>query len=113
MKNLIKKILKESEDDFDWTRENNTEVSIEEISDWVDGTRNKIQSFIKQINEFYAQSPQMKWDGNEVEDEDEDIMVALSVKSIGDELRNIFSSLDSISDEIQYIKNPELFRDND
>jgi len=40
-------------------------------------------------------------------------MIALSVRGIGDELRNIYSSLDTIDDEISYIKNPELFRDDE
>jgi hypothetical protein len=110
MKNLIKSILKES--DFDWTNDSNTEVPIEEISEWVYETRYKISPIIKKIEEFYKQTPQVNWN-DKVDMSDDDKMIALSVRSIGDELRNVYSSLETIDDEISYIKNPELFRDDE
>ena len=53
----------------------------------------------------------MKWDNDESEFSDENKMVALSVKAIGDELRNIYSSFDTIQDEINYIQNPDIYND--
>jgi hypothetical protein len=108
MKNIIKKILKESE--WDWTNEADKDVPINEISNWVEETRYKISPLIQKIDEFYKQAPQTKWDSEKI---DNDQMTALSVKSIGDELRNIYSSLDTISDEINYLSNPELFDEYD
>ena len=43
--------------------------------------------------------------------EEEDKMIALTVKGIGDELRNIYSSFDTIDDEIAYIRNPKMLDD--
>lgn len=108
MKNIIKKILKESE--WDWTNEADKDVPIDEISNWIEETRYKISPLIQKIDEFYKQAPQTKWDGEKI---DNDQMTALSVRSIGDELRNIYSSLDTISDEINYLSNPELFDEYD
>ena len=39
-------------------------------------------------------------------------MVALSVKGIGDELWNIYASLESIEGEMDYIKNPEKYNED-
>lgn len=110
MKDRIRKILRES--DFDWVNDNNVNVPIDEISEWAYETRYKVASFIQKIDEFYKQAPKVNWDNME-DMNDEDKMIALSVRSIGDELRNIYSSLDTIDDEINYIKNPELFRDDE
>lgn len=38
-------------------------------------------------------------------------MVGLSVKGVGDELRNIYSSIETISDEVDFIKNPNMYDD--
>lgn len=114
LKNTIKKILKEdfNPEDFDWTNDNSVDVPIDEISEWVYETRYKVAPLIQKIDEFYKQAPQVNW-GNKEDMKDENKMIALSVKGIGDELRNIYASLDTIDDEISYIKNPELFRDDE
>jgi hypothetical protein len=109
MKNIIKKILKESE--WDWTNEADKDVPVNEISNWVEETRYKISPLIQKIDEFYKQAPQVKWDKDEEVGNDQ--LVALSVKSIGDELKNIYYSLETISDEINHLSNPELFDDYD
>lgn len=110
LKEGIKKILRES--DFDWVNDNKTEVPLDEISEWVYETRYKIAPLIQKIDEFYKQAPHVNWD-NKGDMNDEDKMIALSVRGIGDELRNIYSSLDSIDDEIHYISNPSIFDDED
>ena len=110
MKDRIRKILRES--DFDWANDNSVDVPIDEISEWAYETRYKVAPFIQKINEFYKQAPQVNWSNRE-DMNDEDKMIALSVRGIGDELRNIYASLDTIDDEISYIKNPELFRDDE
>jgi hypothetical protein len=109
MKNRIRKILRES--DFDWTKENTTEVPIKDIEGWVDKTRYEVAGWIQKIDEFNKKSPKMDWDNKEDFD-DEDKMLALTVKGIGDELRNIYSSFDTIDGEIEYLRNPKMF-DND
>ena len=109
MKDRIRKILKES--DFDWTKENTTEVPIKEIEGWVDKTRYEVAGWIQKIDEFYKNAPQVDW-GIRGDMGDEDKMLALTVKGIGDELRNIYSSFDSIDDEINYLRNPEMFDDD-
>jgi len=106
MRNLIKNILKES--DFDWTKENTTEVPIKDIEGWVDKTRYEISEWIQKIDEFHKNSPRVDWSGKESVTS-KDSMITLTVKGIGDELRNIYGSLDSIDDEIAYIRNPEMF----
>ena len=110
MKNLIKKILKESE--WDWTQENQMDVPIQDISDWCENNRTQIAKWIQNIDEFYKHTPQIDWDSSEPSD-DENRMIALSVMSIGHELKNIYSSFGTIGDEINYITNPELFRDEE
>lgn len=110
MKDRIRKILRES--DFDWANDNSVDVPIDEISEWVYETRYKVAPLIQKIDEFYKQAPQVNW-GDRGDMNDEDRMIALSVRGIGDELRNIYASLDTIDDEISYIKNPELFRDDE
>ena len=109
MRNLIKNILKES--DFDWTKENTTEVPIKDIEGWVDKTRYEISEWIQKIDEFNEKAPKMDWDNKEDFDDD-DKMLALTVKGIGDELRNIYSSFDTIDGDIEYLRNPKMF-DND
>ena len=101
MKNRIRKILRES--DFDWTKENTSEVPIKDIEDWVDKTRFGVVGWIQKIDEFYKNSG----DGG-----DDDKMLALTVKGIGDELRNIYSSFDTIDGDIEYLRNPKML-DND
>ena len=110
MRDRIRKILRES--DFDWTNDNSVDVPIDEISEWVYETRYKVAPLIQKIDEFYKQVPQVNW-SNKEDMKDENKMIALSVRAIGDELRNIYASLDTIDDEISYIKNPELFRDDE
>lgn len=105
----INKTLKESE--WDWTQENQIEVPIQDIGDWCENNRTQIASWIQKIDEFYKSSPQMKWDNDESEFSDENKMIALSVKAIGGELRNIYSSFDTIQDEINYIQNPDIYND--
>lgn len=109
MRNKIKKILRES--DFDWTKENTSEVPIKDIEDWMDKTRYEVAGWIQKIDEFYKNAPQVDW-GIRGDMGDEDKMLALTVKGIGDELRNIYSSFDSIDDEINYLRNPEMFDDD-
>lgn len=105
MKDRIRKILKES--DFDWTKENTTEVPIKDIEGWVDKTRYEISEWIQKIDEFHKNSPRVDWfDKESVTSKDN--MITLEVKGIGDELRNIYGSLDSIDDGIAYIRNPEM-----
>ena len=106
IRNRIRKILKES--DFDWTKENTNEAPIKDIEDWMDKTRYEVAGWIQKIDEFYKNAPQVDW-GISGDMEDEDKMLALTVKGIGDELRNIYSSFDSIDDEINYLRNPEMF----
>lgn len=108
MKNRIKKILKESE--WDWTKENTTEVPIKEIEDWVDKTRYEVAGWIQKIDEFYKKAPQVDWSDKESATSEPN-MVALTVKGIGDELRNIYSSFDTIDGDIEYIRNPKMFDD--
>ncbi len=108
MKNRIKKILRES--DFDWTKENTNEVPIKDIEDWVDKTRYEVAGWIQKIDEFYKKAPQVDW-SIRGDMEEEDKMLALTVKGIGDELRNIYGSFDSIDDEIDYLRNPKMFDD--
>jgi len=109
MKDRIRKILSES--DFDWTKENTNEVPIKDIEDWMDKTRYEVAGWIQKIDEFYKNAPQVDW-GIRGDMGDEDKMLALTVKGIGDELRNIYSSFDSIDDEINYLRNPEMFDDD-
>ena len=106
MKDRIRKILRES--DFDWTEENTNEVPIKDIGDWVDKTRYEVAGWIQKIDEFYKKAPQVDWNVKS-DMEEEDKMLALTVKGIGDELRNIYGSFDSIDDEIYYLRNPKMF----
>ena len=108
MRNLIKNILKES--DFDWTKENTTEVPIKDIEGWVDKTRYEVAGWIQKIEEFHKNSPRVDWSGKESVTS-KDSMITLTVKGIGDELRNIYGSLDTIDGDIEYIRNPKMFDD--
>lgn len=108
MRNLIKNILKES--DFEWTKENTTEVPIKDIEGWVDKTRYEISEWIQKIDEFHKNSPRVDWSGKESVTS-KDSMITLTVKGIGDELRNIYGSLDTIDGDIEYIRNPKMFDD--
>jgi hypothetical protein len=105
----INKILKESE--WDWTQENQVDVPLQDIVDWCDNNGPQIFEWIQKIKEFNKHSPQIKWDGNDSEFGDENKMIALSVKGIGDELRNIYASFETIKGEIDYIQNPEKYND--
>tara|TARA_R110002020_G_scaffold113236_1_gene260226 strand:- start:4678 stop:5010 length:333 start_codon:yes stop_codon:yes gene_type:complete len=110
MKDRIRKILRES--DFDWTKENTNEVPIKEIEDWVDKTRYEVAGWIQKIDEFYKNAPQVDWSvRSDIEDEDK--MLALTVKSVGDELRNIYDSFETIDGDIEYLRNPKMFDDFD
>jgi hypothetical protein len=107
MKKIIKKVLKE---DFDWIEENQIDLPpIQDIHIWCDNNGPQIFEWIQQINEFYKQSRQINW-GVDLSD-DEDGMIALSVKGIGDELRNIYASFETIKGEIDYIQNPDKYND--
>lgn len=108
MRKTIKKILKESE--WEWTQENQNDVPLQDIVDWCENNRIQIAGWIQKIDEFYKNAPQMKWD-NDDDSGDENKMIALSVKGIGDELRNIYSSFETIENEINYIQNPDLYND--
>jgi len=108
MKDRIRKILKES--DFDWTKENTTEVPIKEIEGWVDKTRYEVAGWIQKIEEFNKNSPRVDWSDKESVTS-KDSMITLTVKGIGDELRNIYGSLDTIDGDIEYIRNPKMFDD--
>lgn len=103
---VIRKILRESE--WDWTEENQIEVPLTDIESWVNETRYKISPLIQKIDEFYKVAPQMDWNNND-DYNDQNKMIALSVKGIGDELRNIYASLETIEGEMGYIRNPEKY----
>lgn len=105
MKKTIKKILKESEEEWGWTQENHVDVPLQDIVDWCENNRTQIAGWIQKIDEFYKNTPQMIYDDND------EGMTALSVISIGHELKNIYSSFDTIQDEINYIQNPEKYND--
>ena len=105
MKDRIRKILKES--DFDWTKENTTEVPIKDIESWVNKTRYEVAGWIQKIDEFHKNLPRIDWSDKE-SSTSKDSMITLTVKGIGEELRNIYGSFDSIDDEIAYIRNPKM-----
>ena len=105
---VIKKILRESE--WDWTQENQMDVPLQDIVDWCDNSGPQIFEWIQKIKEFYKSAPQMSWNDKE-EFNDENKMIALSVKGISDELRNIYASLETIKDEMNYIQNPDRYND--
>jgi hypothetical protein len=110
MRNNLRKIIKEEISDFDWAKENTTEVPIKDIEDWVDKTRYEVSNWIQKIDEFYKKAPQVDWSDKESVTSEPN-MVALTVKGIGDELRNIYSSFDTIDGDIEYIRNPKMFDD--
>jgi len=103
---VIKKVLRESE--WDWTEEDNIEAPIDEVESWVLGNETVVRDWIKKIKDFYEKAPQMNWSSQE-EFSDQDKMIALSVKGIGDELRNILASFETIKGEMDYIRNPEKY----
>jgi hypothetical protein len=102
MREVIRKILKES-DELDWIRDSEPNVPLDEITDWIDTSLPLINKWVQKIHQFNKQSPQMAWNG-ETEFSD----LALSVKSIGDELSNIYSSFETIDGEVEFIKNPNI-----
>jgi hypothetical protein len=108
---VIKKLLREFDGEWEWTEENHTEVPLTDIESWVNETKYKITPLIQKIDEFYKTAPQMNWSNND-DYNDQNKMVALSVKGIGDELRNIYASLESIEGEMDYIKNPEKYNED-
>jgi hypothetical protein len=109
MEKIIKKILKEELGDWDWVDEDKTDLPpIKEIHEWCENNRIQLANWIQKIDQFYEKTDKMTWDGDE---NDLDRMIGLSVKGIGNELRNIYSSFESIGDEIDYIENPEKFDD--
>jgi hypothetical protein len=103
---VIKKVLKES--DWDWTQENQMDVPIKEIEDWVDNTKAEVWDWINKLREFDKNAPQMTWSGVE-EFDDQNKMITLSIRGIGDDLRNIYASFESIKGEMDYIRNPEKY----
>ena len=107
MKHLIKKILKE-ENEWDWIENTPERVPLEDIESWTNTTMIEVSRWVKKIDEFYKKSPQVSWN-DKSEFEDREKMIALSVKAIGDELRNIYGSLESILGEMDYLRNPEKF----
>lgn len=107
MREVIRKILKES-DELDWLRDSETDVPLDEIINWIDTSLPLINKWIQKIDQFNKQSPQMTW-SDETEFSDENKMLALSVKSVGDELRNIYSSFETIDGEVEFIKNPNMY----
>lgn len=108
-RDIIKKILKESE--WDWTEENQTEAPINEIETWVIKNQNDIKEWLKKIKDFYEMSPQMDWSSSD-DYNDQNKMIALSIKGIGDELKNIYSSFETIKSEMDYIRNPEKYNED-
>ena len=111
LRKKIKIILKE-ENDFDWAQENQMDVPLQDIVDWCENNRIQIAGWIQKIDEFYKSAPQMKWGGDDSEFNDENKMIALSVRGIGDELRNIYGSFETIQSEIDYMQNPEKYYEN-
>ncbi len=107
----IKKLLREFDHEWEWTEENQTEVPLRDIESWVNETKYKISPLIEKIDEFYKTAPQINWDNND-DYNDQNKMIALSVKGIGDELRNIYTSLKTIEGEMDYIRNPEKYDEN-
>jgi hypothetical protein len=99
------------ENDFEWTQEYQMDVPLEDIVNWCENNRIQIADWIQKIDEFDKHSPQMKWDGDDSEFADENKMIALSVRGIGDELKNIYASFEAIKGEIDYIQNPEKYND--
>lgn len=104
MREVIRKILKES-DELDWLRDSETDVPLDDIIDWIDTSLPLINKWIQKIDQF---NKQMTW-SDETEFSDENKMLALSVTSVGDELRNIYSSFETIDGEVEFIKNPNMY----